>query len=184
MEKKAKRGFLSALTGIFKGRSKARPARLTIELVPETCWVSNVRSNISNDAWDRIRKTIAKNAGHRCEICGGVGPKHPVECHEIWHYDDKKRVQTLQGLIALCPPCHEVKHIGLAGLNSRGKLALEHLAKVNGWSLFEANHYVKEQFEVWEERSRHKWDLDMAWLAHHGISFRVTDRMSQNETSP
>lgn len=156
--------------------SGAKPPRLTIELVPETCWVSNVRSNISEAEWDRIRKLVAKEAQHRCEICGGVGPRHPVECHEIWHYDDEKRIQTLKGLIALCPPCHEVKHIGLATLNQRGNLAEEHLARVNGWTAAQAKAYVKMQFQIWEERSRHPWQLDMEWLTKHGITFKTTDR--------
>ncbi len=161
---------------LFSSEQKPDAPRLSIELVPETCWVSNVRSNISNEDWDRIRKVIAKKAGHRCEICGGVGPKHPVECHEIWYYNDKKRLQTLEGLIALCPSCHEVKHIGLANVNNRGKLAEAHLAKVNGWSQSQAKTYIKEQFEIWGERSRHEWKLDMSWLKKHGIAFKMTDR--------
>ena len=54
--------------------------RLTIELVPSTCWFSNVRSNISKQDWDRLRKETYKKANYRCEICGGVGRNHPVEC--------------------------------------------------------------------------------------------------------
>lgn len=155
--------------------------RLSVELVPSTCWASNVRTNISAEEWDRIRKSVAKKAGHRCEICQGIGPKWPVECHEIWHYNDKKLVQTLNGLIALCPSCHEVKHIGLATLKGRGKEAERHLAKVNGWSAPQAADYIKKQIAVWTERSEKQWSLDMSWLENQGIKVTVTDRKAGEE---
>ena len=42
--------------------------RLTVELVPRTCWFSNVRSEISAADWDRRREMTAEGAGHRCEV--------------------------------------------------------------------------------------------------------------------
>jgi hypothetical protein len=147
---------------------------LTIELVPQTCWFSNVRSEVSTADWDRLRKTTAHAAGHRCQICGGRGPKWPVECHEIWEYEDQRHVQTLHGLLALCPACHEVKHMGLANVRGRGQIAARHLAKVNGWTAQEAERYIADQFAVWESRSRFPWRLDMSWLEQHGVTPKVT----------
>jgi hypothetical protein len=138
--------------------------KLTIELVPETCWFSNVRSEVSPEEWDRIRKDVYEKAGHRCQVCGGVGPKHPVECHEIWEYDDKARTQRLASLIALCPSCHEVKHIGLAQVKGNERRARSHLATVNGWSTDYAADYIRDAFETWRERSRRKWKLDISYL--------------------
>ena len=81
--------------------------KLTIELVPKTSWYSNVRSNVSKNEWDIIRKKSYEHAGHVCEICGDIGTnqgvKHNVECHEIWDYNDETNEQTLGGLISLCP---------------------------------------------------------------------------------
>ncbi len=138
--------------------------RLTIELVPQTCWFSNVRSEVSPADWDRLRKRTAAHAENHCQICGGRGPKWPVECQELWDYDDARRVQTLTGLLALCPACHEVKHMGFANFRGRGDIAARHLAKVNGWAAPEAERYIAEQFAVWERRSHFQWALDLSWL--------------------
>ena len=139
--------------------------KLTIELVPESCWYSNVRSEITRSAWDVIRAEIYKAADYKCEICGGVGSRHPVECHEIWHYDDKKHVQTLKGFTALCPKCHEVKHIGLAQVRDRYDVALLHFCEVNKVSKTEAERYVHNVFQTWSKRSQHKYTLDISILA-------------------
>ena len=88
--------------------------RLTAELVPSTCWWSNLRSNMPADEWAKCKAFVRKRSGDRCELCGGRGRQWPVECHEVWAYDETTWTQTLEGLIALCPPCHEVKHIGRA----------------------------------------------------------------------
>src|SRR5258708_22360853 len=52
--------------------------KLTIELVPETCWYSNMRSALPRDEWDRLRRQVYADYGHRCGICGARGKLH---CH-------------------------------------------------------------------------------------------------------
>jgi hypothetical protein len=143
--------------------------RLTIELVPQTCWFSNVRDQVSRTDWDRIRSQVYAHAGRRCETCGGRGRKHPVECHEVWEYDETARVQLLVRMVALCPSCHEVKHMGLAGLKGRGEQASAHLAEVNGWTPQVTARYITQAFAVWEERSDRMWSLDVSALATYGI---------------
>ena len=146
--------------------------KLTIELVPQTCWLSNVRSAVSSKRWDTIRNQVYSKAYHLCEICGGIGPKHPVECHEIWHYDDKKLIQKLEGMIALCPDCHMVKHIGLARIQNKGELAVKHLMKVNNLSRSKAEQYVVDCFQTWGSRSTKRWKLDITHLKDYGIDIR------------
>jgi hypothetical protein len=138
--------------------------KLTVELVPATSWGDNLRSRFKPSEWDRLRKACYEQAGHKCEICGGKGRNHPVECHEIWHYDDEQCVQSLKGLIALCPSCHEVKHIGRAMKIGFGDRALAHLVKVNGITKAEGVAHVGDAFVVWKARSQKAWTLDISVL--------------------
>jgi 5-methylcytosine-specific restriction endonuclease McrA len=140
---------------------------LDIELVPSTVWYSNLRSELTKAQWDHLRKNCYRAAGYVCEICGGKGPKWPVECHEIWDFNDETRTQTLTGLIALCPSCHEVKHIGLAGKRGRGEIARDHLAQVNNWTTEKAEAFIEGSFLVWAERSEFQWTLDISWVEGH-----------------
>lgn len=138
--------------------------KLTIELVPSSCFYKNLRSELPRKKWDFLRKGAYQKANHKCEICGGQGHRHPVECHEIWNFDDATGVQSLVGLTALCPACHEVKHIGLAELNGRFDQARKHLMKVNGMNKWDADGYIAQAFDAWENRSRIEWELDISWL--------------------
>jgi hypothetical protein len=131
--------------------------KLQIELVPSTSWFSNLRSLLSSEEWDKVRKGCYKHANYKCEICGGVGPAHPVECHETWEYDENTGIQKLVSLIALCPNCHEVKHIGLAGIKGRTEEATECDKKV-------AEKYIQEAFALWNKRSQRDWQLDVSLL--------------------
>jgi hypothetical protein len=142
---------------------------LTVELVPRTCWFSNLRSELSREEWDRLRHAVYERAGSRCEVCGQRGAEHPVECHEVWEYDDEHHVQRLAGLAALCPACHEAKHIGYASTVGRSGQARAHLARVNGWSMDDVELYLEAQFEQWSRRSQHEWSLDLSWLRQFGI---------------
>lgn len=106
--------------------------------------------------------TVYQAAGYRCEICGGVGKRHPVEAHERYEYDEKSQppCQRLVGLIALCPPCHAVKHLYRTRAVSIEQNdptiyedALRHLAEVNGWDDTKVQTYlaeVREEFRLRE----------------------------------
>jgi hypothetical protein len=144
--------------------------RLTIELVPATSWGDNLRTRLRAAQWDKIRRKVYADAGSKCQICGGVGPRHPVECHEIWSYDDSRGVQALAGLIALCPACHEVKHMGYAEVTGNGRRARAHLALINGWTDDQAWKHRCDAMREWSRRSKRDWDVDLSWLyVEHGI---------------
>lgn len=157
------------------------PFPLTIELVPKSCWFSNLRSELPRKDWDRLRKKTYEKAQYRCEICGGKGDKWTVECHEIWAYDDLNKIQKLDGLIALCPPCHQVKHFGFANINNKGKEALIHLAQVNAWPLGKASLYVEKCFVIWENRSKYPWTLDISILQEFQISLPENSYLNEKQ---
>ena len=142
--------------------------KLTVELVPKTAWYSNVRSNVPKSQWDIIRRAVYKKAGYMCEVGGGKGTKHPVECHEVWEYNDDTKIQKLTRMIALCPACHNVKHLGRARAIGLFEVAIGQLMKVNEWSRAEAIAYTKKVFEQWQERSKIKWKLDLKELNKYG----------------
>lgn len=149
------------------------PPRLTVELVPASSWGDNLRSRLPRKEWDRLRRAQYEAAGHLCEICGGRGRYHPVECHETWAYDDDAGVQTLTGLIALCPTCHMVKHLGLTFIKRKWPQAIKHLMKVNDWNEKEAKAYAEVVFKIFDERSKRKWTLNLDWLLGVGVESSV-----------
>ncbi len=159
------------------------PARLTVELVPKTSWYNNVRALVDELGWDRIRRQVYRQADYRCEICGGRGPEHPVECHEVWRYDDRTRMQMLVRMIALCPACHQVKHLGFANVKGKGQQARAHLARVNGWTLEQADAHISEAFRVWAQRSQGSWTLDLEGLRPYVLGSEYV-RIVRNAAMP
>jgi len=138
--------------------------KLTLNLVPQNLWGQNLRSVLSRRDWDLVRKDCYKRAQFRCEICGDVGKKHPVECHEQWNYDDTNHILTLTGLLALCPSCHQVKHWGRSEGVGLGQVIRNHLMQVNGWDIRIAILYVEAAFDQWERRSVFDWSLNTDWI--------------------
>lgn len=72
-------------------------------------------------------------------------------------------------MIALCPNCHQVKHIGLAGIRGDGEKALLHFMKINKLKRQEAEAEIAQTFKVWDCRSQHEWTLDISHLSTYGI---------------
>jgi hypothetical protein len=148
---------------------------LEIELVPKSSWYNNVRAVVTKAQWDKLKSAVYAQAYYVCEICGGEGPKHPVECHEVWIYDDKEYVQRLERMIALCPSCHQVKHFGLAEVQGKRDKALKHFMKINQLTKSEAEKHIENAFKKWDERSKKPWLVDLSNLKDYGINHELID---------
>jgi hypothetical protein len=139
-------------------------ALLYVDLIPKSSWFSSLRSILPDGQWDILRREAYKRARYECEICGGKGDRHPVECHEIWEYKDD--IQKLVGLQAICPMCHQVKHIGLALTRNDGDIGpqTKHMMYVNDWSRKETYKHIDDSFEVWRNRDYTNWKLDISLI--------------------
>lgn len=143
--------------------------RLTVEAIPTTTMFSNLRNILSKRTWDYLRRRVYREAGYHCEVCGGQGEMYPVSCHEVFSYCLTTRIQTLVRCVALCPACHEVKHIGLAQMKGHLDRAMRHLKKVNRWTMSQSILYFDE-YMVWYRRaSMREWRLSLAGLRRYGL---------------
>ena len=134
--------------------------KLTIEMVPQTCWGRNLRSRMPSADWDRVRKFAYVRAGNKCEVCGGKGMLH---CHERWEYDGGRKVQKCVGLVALCVHCHGIKHYGRSSVECSqeqlGRLH-KHFMKVNKVGKEVLDKHIRESVAAWMERSESEWSVD------------------------
>jgi hypothetical protein len=136
--------------------------KLQFELVPDSCWYSNLRTLLPAGQWEVVRKKALARAQGKCMICGT--PTRRLEAHERWVYDDKTNVQSLGDVIAVCRACHECIHIGRTQLMGREKEASEHYMEVNGCSYAQYRKDLGEANTLHRERSRHEWQLDITHL--------------------
>ena len=137
--------------------------KLNFELVPDSCWYSNLRSILSPAQWDIVRKEAYSRAGGRCMICGAKTFR--LEAHERWEYDEVNGVQKLTDVVAVCRACHEVIHIGRTQLMGGEERAAEHFMKVNGCTYAEYRKALGEANEAHRRRNQvPEWKLDLSYL--------------------
>jgi len=137
--------------------------KLKIELVPQTARIYSIRREVSPETWNFIRQMCYQKYSNRCGICGIEGK--PLECHEMWDYHEDTCMQKFGGLIALCPDCHDVKHIGMAHIKAGNGLLdfdelIRHFCKVNQCTEKEYKQHFKDATEEYERRSKIKWNFD------------------------
>ncbi|MEU6589207.1 DUF5710 domain-containing protein [Streptomyces sp. NPDC046881] len=162
-----------AVPELLPGEDRTLGQGLFVDLVPSSCWFTNVRSCVSPRDWERLRRMITGRAGQRCEVCGAAqdrDAKRWLEAHERWVYDEDRLVQKLGRLICLCTDCHRVTHFGLAQLRGQAPEALLHLMNVTGMTEQQARAHVAEAFEVWRARSERSYELDLSILTDAGVS--------------
>ena len=160
---------------LLPGEDRSFGNGLFVDLVPKSCWFTNVRSCVSERDWERLRRMITTRAGQRCEVCGRAADRDTgrwLEAHERWAYDSEARVQSLRRLICLCTDCHQTTHFGLASVKGKDKEALMHLQSITGLTEYEATEFVDAAFELWHQRSLTHWELDLDMLTKAGITLK------------
>lgn len=155
------------LPDLLPGEDRSLGEGLFVDLVPSSCWFTNIRSCVSQADWERIRRMIIKRAGERCEVCG-VGEDREderwLEAHERWDYNEATQVQTLKRIICLCTDCHRTTHYGFAMINGDSHWVFDYLMEIRKIDATAANQHIKEAFELWEKRSEKVWALDLSIL--------------------
>jgi hypothetical protein len=95
-----------------------------------------------------------------------------LEAHERWSYDNINNIQKLERIIALCHRCHSVTHYGLTQLRGLSNQADKHLMKINKWSKEQILNHHKEQTNIWIERNKIKWNIDLSIITNSCIKLK------------
>ncbi len=137
--------------------------KLNFELVPDSCWYSNLRTLLSKKQWDFLRADAKERAQGKCMICGRKTIR--LEAHERWSYDEKTATQKLEDIVAVCHDCHAVIHIGRTQLKGDIAHAEKHYMKVNKCSYVEMRKELGVANEIHCRRNKiSEWKLDLSYL--------------------
>lgn len=163
------------LPEVFPSEDRSFGSGLFVDLVPSSCWFTNVRYCVAPGEWDRVRHVVYGRAGNRCEACGAgtdLDARIFLEAHERWAFDETTHTQVLRRLVCLCSRCHEATHFGRAQLKGYADRATRHLLRVTGMNAQQAGRHIESAFEVWQHRSRFDWNLDLSMLTDAGVELQ------------
>lgn len=136
------------------------------------------------DFADARRETLAL-ADRRCHFCGLRAEKW----QEVHHLDDDHTNQSQSNLVCACPLCHQVFHLGLAGMHDGGMLIyapefsqvdLNALTVAIWLAVASGSEYAAEAQRVYEDlRNRNfyvtsifrEWAYDAKIEIHEPFSF-------------
>lgn len=164
---------LPDVPNLLPGEDRNFGPGLFVDLVPSSCWFSNVRSCVDQRDWERLRRMITNRADQRCEVCRRGQDREArrwLEAHERWAYDDSNNVQALRRLICLCTDCHTTTHFGLASINGKTTVAFKHLCTITGLPADEVSQHIYAAFALWRRRSGTAWELDLSILVRAGVA--------------
>ena len=137
--------------------------KLNFELVPDSCWYSNLRSILSPKQWDVVRRDAYARANGRCMICGRQASR--LEAHERWSYDEQNSVQKLEDVVAICHACHSVIHIGRTQLIGQEDRAIKHFMRVNKCTYADYIRALGEANALHRRRNQvEEWKIDLSYL--------------------
>lgn len=136
--------------------------KIEFEMIPEEMWYCNLRHVLTKKQWDKVRMDAYGRFDNKCSVCGRKSKR--LEAHEYWEYDMENAVQKLTDVVALCPTCHKTIHIGFAGILGLIDKCFANYCKINKCTMEECKLDYLYTFEIWHERNKINWVLDLKWL--------------------
>ncbi len=137
-------------------------SKLEIELVPDGCWYSNLRTVLPKKVWEKIRTDAKLRSNGKCTICEKKTDR--LEAHEKWSYNEETAVQKLEDVIAVCHDCHSAIHMERTALKGDVIRAEDHYMKVNNCSYSQMKKDRSNANLLHQRRNRIEWKLDVSWL--------------------
>ena len=119
--------------------------KLQIEPRPASTWGITLANLLPRREWDEVRHRSYKEANYQCEICENADDK--LNCHEVWGFDDRKKIQKLLTILCLCVLCHDVKHFGRSSQVYDKKYQeklIKHWCKVNSKTKMDFQKHLAE----------------------------------------
>ena len=178
---------LPDVPNLLPGEDRNFGPGLFVDLVPSSCWFSNVRSCVDQRDWERLRRMITNRADQRCEVCRRGQDREArrwLEAHERWAYDDSNNVQALRRLICLCTDCHTTTHFGLASINGKSTEAFKHLSTITGLPADQVSQHINAAFALWRRRSAIAWELDLSILVRAGVAVTKPPSVTERADLP
>ena len=139
--------------------------RLAIAPMPSSSAMASLAKLLPRPEWDRIRKSVYKRAGYRCQICGRDAR---LNCHEVWYHNERTGCRWLMGFQALCDACHGVKHI--LSVRNRGTFdrLVQHFIEVNKGSFSDFASHLRLARLRQLQLNKREWRISF-----HKYAFRV-----------
>lgn len=131
------------------------PLKLWPQLVPKPLWRLSCANLLPWQEWNLIRQDALTLANSRCEVCGAPGRV----CHEVWAYDDDKKIATLTRFEIHCDDCDAATHMGRALKHRYIHVAVKQLCLVNGMKKEAVRELFAAHMATHKERSRHQWKI-------------------------
>ncbi len=143
---------------------RSRQLRLPMTPLPKDSWYRDLGRALPTTEWHQLRDYTLRRADTHCTTCGAKGA---LRVDGDWEFDDRRRIQRLVGLSALCQLCYLTRHPDQAEqMAEQGRLGLElvvrHFRELNRCSLKAYEEHRAEALRTWERRSKKDWQVDLS----------------------
>lgn len=143
----------------------SEPIALLVPLSNQT-WFSKTSEHCSKRYWDQVGVLLKNLHQCQCAICFNVKPESEIDIQELWSFDDKRKIQKLVAYYPICIECLDKTTLSDAdALADEEKQSIaQYLARINKWSLAQANEHIVDAIVLKKKRNQSEWLVDVDYL--------------------
>lgn len=130
--------------------------QLTIELQPLTLSTPFFYTEVYEQQWDFLQRSIYQRAGGKCECCGST---EELRSHISWDFNFQTSVAKISKMSIYCSVCYLAKNLDGFSLKTTDDIVAL-MRATNGFDYHQTEKYLAEQKTLFDAMNRVIWVQD------------------------
>lgn len=127
-------------------------------------WFTSTSEHCSKRYWNQVGMLIKGVHQCQCAVCFGTKTEDEIDIQELWSFDDKRKIQKLVVYYPVCIDCLDKTTLSDDLDNEERQEIAQYLAKINKWSLSQADEHIDNAIALKKQRNQSEWLVDVEHL--------------------
>lgn len=135
-----------------------------LDPISNQSWFTTTSLHCSKRYWEQIGILLKGFHQSQCAVCDVQKTEDEIDIQELWHFDDKLKIQKLVCYYPICISCQDHSYMPNESDKEELESFVEFFKKVNKWSTEQAIEHINQALALQKMRDQSDWIVDVEYL--------------------
>ncbi len=137
-----------------------------LDPISNQSWFTSTPLHCSKRYWEQIEILFKEFHKCQCAICDAQKSDDEIDVQELWHFDDKRKIQKLICYYPICINCQDYSYMPSDPGGEERQSFVDFFKTVNKWSADQANDHINQALALQKMRDQSDWIVDVAYMVN------------------
>lgn len=135
-----------------------------LDPISNQSWFTTTALHCSKRYWEQIGILLKGFHNCECAVCGVQKTEDEIDIQELWHFDDKYKIQKLLCYYPICINCQNHSYTPSEPDSEENESFFEFFKTINQWSAEQVKDHINQAVALQKMRDQSEWIVDVEYL--------------------